>query len=77
MHEIVVKQEQIQKAIPFMMPRSVELYPVGGPEGQAIRQAAAVGALFVRVDRPDGEQIPVKKIWPDPHDPQRITLLLG
>jgi hypothetical protein len=73
----VVKRGQIQAAIPFMMPRNVELYPVSPADFQKIYQAAAAGALFVRVDSPEGEQIAVTRIWPDPHDQQRITLFLG
>jgi hypothetical protein len=76
MHEIVVKQTQIQKAIPLMMPKNVELYPVSPEDGLQIRQAAAAGALFVRVDTPEGEQLRVTRIWPDPHDSRRITLFL-
>lgn len=77
MHEVIVKRAQIQAAIPFMMPRNVELYPLSQTEIVNIHRAAAEGALFVRVDSPEGEQIRVTRIWPDPHDPQRITLFLG
>lgn len=77
MYEIVVKQTQIQPAIPLMMPKNVELFPVSPEEGLQIRQAGAEGALFVRVDTPDGQQLRVTRIWPDPHDPRRITLFLA
>lgn len=77
MHEVVVKRTQIQPAIPLMMPRSVELFGLSLGEAMQIRQAAAGGALFVRVDSPEGEQIAVTRIWPDPHDQTRITLFLA
>jgi hypothetical protein len=77
MHEIVVPRDQIQKAIPLMMPKNVELFPVSPEDGQQIWQAAQAGALFVRVDTADGEQLRVTRIWPDPHDPRRITLFLA
>lgn len=77
MYEVVVKKSQIQAAIPFMAPTSVELYPVAPEEGWQVRQAASTGSLFVRVDSPEGEQLRVTRIWPDPHDPRRITLFLA
>ncbi|HWI50714.1 MAG TPA: hypothetical protein VNT01_01065 [Symbiobacteriaceae bacterium] len=77
MYELVVKQAQIQKAIPFMMPKNVELFPLSQEEVLQIHRAAAAGELFVRVDTPEGEQVRVTRIWPDPHDPRRITLFLG
>jgi hypothetical protein len=77
MHEVVVKKSQINPAIPFMAPKNVEIYPVSSEEGIDIRQAEAKGELFVRVDTPDGEQLRVTRIWPDPHEPRRITLFLA
>jgi|GEM_PF-4064616 len=77
MYEVVVKQTQIQQAIPFMMPKNVELFPVSPEEALRIGQAAAIGELFVRVDSPEGEQLRVTRIWPDPHDPRRVTLFLA
>lgn len=76
MHEVVVKGAQIQE-IPLLMPKNVELFPLSMEEAMAIRQAAATGELYVRVDTADGEQLRVTKIWPDPHDPRRCTLFLS
>ncbi len=76
MHEVIVKRAQIQE-IPLLMPKNVELYPLSPEESLQIRQAAAAGQLLVRVDSPEGEQLRVTRVWPDPHDSRRITLFLA
>ena len=66
MHELVVQSKQIQE-IPMLMPKNVELWNLAPAEQLKIREAFSQGELYVRK---------VVKLWPDPHNPARITLFL-
>ena len=75
MYELVVQSKQIQE-IPMLMPKNVELWNLAPAEQMKIREAFSQGELYVRKDSPEGERLPVVKLWPDPHNPARITLFL-
>lgn len=76
MYEIVIDSSKIQE-IPIVMPKHIELWDITPEQAMAIREFAANGTLFVRLDTPDGERLAVTRIWPDPHDMRRVTLYLA
>ncbi len=75
MLDVVVDSRQIQ-SVPGLVPRHVELAGLSPREVRAIHDAHHADALYARLDRPDGDEVEVKRIWQDPHDPGRITLYL-
>ncbi|MDA8346608.1 MAG: hypothetical protein M0Z66_14195 [Thermaerobacter sp.] len=73
--ELVVDSKWVQ-GFPPLMPRQVEV-KVELAQVAEVRQAAAGGALYVRLDTPDGERLQVKDLWFNPHDQTRITCILS
>ena len=73
--ELVFESKWVQ-GFPPLMPRQVEV-KVEAAQVAEVRKAASEGALFVRLDSPDGERLPVKNLWFNPHDQTRITCILS
>lgn len=57
------------------MGRSIELFGISEAEAAEIRAAFASKSLAVRFDGEE-EEHRVANIWPDPHDPSRMTVFI-
>lgn len=73
--DLVVDSKWVQ-GFPPLMPRQVEI-KVEPHEVAEVRTAASSGALYVRMDTPDGERVQVANLWFNPHDHTRITCILA
>lgn len=73
--DIVVDSRWVQ-GFPPLMPRQVEVR-LSEDEAREVRTAAAQRDLYVRLDAPEGQRVHVESLWINPHDAQRITLILA
>lgn len=72
--DVVVDSRWVQ-GFPPLMPRQVEVR-LEQEASRALMEAAARKELYARLDSPEGERIRVRDLWINPHDAQKITLIL-
>ncbi|MFC4076182.1 hypothetical protein [Salinithrix halophila] len=58
------------------MSRSLEVHGLAEEESTEMKDAFSRQELFVQFEGGKGTTYPVINLWPDPHDPARITLFI-
>lgn len=58
------------------MGRSIEVNNLPQQEAFEVRGAYSAQQLYVQFEEGPNDTYPVINLWPDPHDPTRITLFI-